>query len=119
MGTLRHHVERGESPLGFALCYNCPGIVERIGRDWDWIWIDAQHGQFSYSDVVSAVRAVEVVGGRAVLRPPGKSPEWLGMYADLAPAGIMVPMVNSAAEARHVVESLRFPPLGKRSYGSR
>lgn len=119
MVTLRELVQRGQSPFGLALCYNCPGIVERVGRDWDWIWVDAQHGQFSYDDVVSAVRAVEVVGGRAVLRAPGKSAEWLGLYADLAPAGIMVPMVNNADEARDVVKALRFPPLGERSYGSR
>ena len=25
--------------------YPSPGVVERIGPDWDWIWIDSQHGR--------------------------------------------------------------------------
>src|SRR5687768_5892794 len=119
MLSLRTLLNSGEPALGFALCYNCAGIVERVGREWDWIWIDAQHGQFTPADVLSCVRATEVVGSRAVIRPPGNSPESLAIHADLCPAGIMAPMVNSPAEAREVVEALRFPPVGQRSYGSR
>ncbi len=41
--------------FGFCLMYPACGIIERIGRDWDWIWIDAQHGELrlivSSSDV--------------------------------------------------------------------
>jgi len=119
MAMLRERLESGERALGMALCYGCPGIVERIGKDWDWIWVDVQHGQFSYQDVVQVVRAIELVGSRAVVRPPGKSFEWLGMYADLLPAGMMIPMVNTVAEAVAVADALRFPPIGRRSFGSR
>lgn len=119
MTTLRNILENRHAAFGFALCYPCAGIVERVGQSWDWIWIDAQHGQFTLSDVLSCVRASEIVGSRAVVRPPGKSSEALATHADLCPAGIMVPMVNSADEARSIVGALRFPPAGERSYGSR
>ena len=63
----------------------------------------------------SAVRVAELVGSRPVIRPPGHGAEWLGMYADLLPAGIMVPMVNDAAQATAVVDAVCVFRRGKRS----
>jgi 2-keto-3-deoxy-L-rhamnonate aldolase RhmA len=30
--------------IGVCVMYPSPGVVERIGPDWDWVWIDGQHG---------------------------------------------------------------------------
>ena len=44
-----------EPQLGLVIMYPAAGIIERIGPDWDWIWIDGQHGQLSYDDILAAV----------------------------------------------------------------
>src|SRR5258706_12586204 len=50
------------SPLfGIGICYPNQGAVERIGADWDWLWIDVQKGEFGYWDVFGFVRAWELV----------------------------------------------------------
>ncbi len=54
-----------------------------------------------------------------VMRIATLDPLQLGYYADLAPSAIMIPMINTADQAREVVAGLRFPPLGNRSYGGR
>ncbi len=59
------------------------------------------------------------MGVEAMIRVPSHERGVLGMYADLAPAAIMVPMVDNVDQARAIVEGLRFPPHGKRSYGGR
>ena len=53
--------------LGLGVMYPSSGVIERIGPDWDWIWIDGQHGEFGYNDVLAAVRACNLVRRPAVV----------------------------------------------------
>ncbi len=105
--------------IGFCLMYPAAGIVERVGADWDWIWIDAQHGQLDYKDVLEAVRTCNLIKRPSVVRVPDHSPGNIGKYLDTGADAIMVPMVNSADEARAIVWAAKFPPMGMRSYGGR
>jgi 4-hydroxy-2-oxoheptanedioate aldolase len=116
---LLERLRRDEVCLGLSTTLPAPGIIECMCRGWDFVWIDAQHGQYSYDTALHAVRAAAALGIEALVRVPGPEHSTLCLYADLAPAAIMVPMVNSAAEAEHVVRGLRFPPRGVRSFGGR
>lgn len=109
-----------DRPL-FGLCnmYPSPGIIEAMGKGWDFIWIDAQHGQHQFDSVLGAVRAAEVIGVATVLRVPGCEPGIVGPLCDTAPSMIMAPMIDTADAARAMVAETRFPPLGNRSYGGR
>ena len=52
--------------------YPSPGVVERIGPDWDWVWIDGQHGQIgTYTEMLSMVRACNFIGRKAFVRVAG------------------------------------------------
>lgn len=116
---LLERLRRDEVCLGFSNTLPAAGIVEVMGRACDFIWVDAQHGQISYDAALHAVRAAEAAGVDALIRVPGHEHGTLCLFADLAPAAVMVPMVNTAADAEHVVRGLRFPPRGVRSYGGR
>jgi len=105
--------------LGMCYMYPAPGIIERIGPDWDWVWIDGQHGELGYNDILSAVRACDVIMRPAVVRVSGQSPGDIGKALDTVPAAVMVPMVDNADQARTIVQAAKFPPLGSRSYGGR
>jgi 2-keto-3-deoxy-L-rhamnonate aldolase RhmA len=105
--------------LGLAICYPAPGIIEQVGSEWDWIWIDGQHGQFGYQDLLAAARACNFIDRPAVIRVPGHDPGPIGLALDMAIDGVMVPMVNTAEEARQIVQAAKFHPLGSRSFGGR
>ena len=105
--------------LGLVVTYPSPGVIERIGADWDWIWIDAQHGDLDYRDVASLLRASDLVDRPALVRIPAHDPAWIGKALDAGAAGIIVPMVESLAEAAAMVRAAKFPPLGNRSFGGR
>lgn len=109
----------GQVCLGLANTYPAPGIVEAMCRGWDFAWIDGQHGQLAYDAILNATRAASAVEVDSLIRVPGHEHSTLCLCADMAPAAIMVPMVNTAAEAEHVVRGLRFPPRGVRSFGGR
>ncbi len=105
--------------LGFGSMYSSPGIIERIGQDWDWCWIDAQHGEWGMHDAIQAIRACNLIGIYALVRLPGHSPDAIGKILDMGCHAVMVPMVESREQAEAIVDAARFAPRGHRSYGGR
>jgi 4-hydroxy-2-oxoheptanedioate aldolase len=109
----------GKTLLGLCNMYPAAGIVEGMCVGWDFVWIDCQHGQMGYDAALGAIRAAHVAGVETLLRVPGHEPGVIAPYLDLAPSALMVPMVNTAAQAEAIARALHFPPRGERSYGGR
>jgi 2-keto-3-deoxy-L-rhamnonate aldolase RhmA len=116
---LKNLLDAGRILTGIYHGYPAEGILETIGVGWDFVWIDAQHGQFSIESALRSVRTASLMGLHSVLRVPSHDPGLLGLFADTAAAAIMAPQVDSVAQAQGIVQSLRFPPGGKRSFGGR
>jgi 2-keto-3-deoxy-L-rhamnonate aldolase RhmA len=83
---------------------------------FDWVLIDMEHSSLSLSDVHNLLAAC---GERVIriVRVPGNSEIWIKQVLDLGCEGILVPMVNSSAEAASAVASALYPPSGRRSVG--
>lgn len=106
--------------IGLCIMYPSPGVVERIGGDWDWIWLDGQHGQLAgYREMLDAVRSCDVIRRPAFVRVPSVEGGWIGLALDMGAAAVIVPQVENAEMARAAVRGAKFPPLGERSYGGR
>lgn len=90
-------------------------IVARSG--FDWVCIDVQHGLIGYQEMLGMLQAVAVVGVPAFVRVPWNDPAWIMKALDAGAAGVIVPMVNSPAEAASAVGACRYPPQGYRSWG--
>jgi len=116
---MKSRLEAGDTLFGFAVTYAMPAIIETSGRGFDWIWIDSQHGLWDRTTARNAVRATDLVDSLAVIRVPGHEYGIIGPFIDLAPAGVMVPMVDTGEQAAAVVQAVHFPPLGNRSFGGR
>jgi 4-hydroxy-2-oxoheptanedioate aldolase len=105
--------------LGLGLVYPSVGAMERIGPDWDWIWIDAQHGDIDIGEAASLVRTAELIGRPALVRIPSQDLAWVGKMLDFGAAGVIVPMIESLEQASAMIQAAKFPPLGNRSFGGR
>ena len=113
-------LKTGRPQIGVNFMYPSPGAVERIGGDWDWIWLDGQHGQLgNYDTMLGMVRACNLVGRPAMVRVPHHEFGSIGLALDMGAAGVIVPVVDSVEDAKKVVFAAKFPPLGGRSYGGR
>jgi len=117
--VLFDRLRNGEVVLGLNNMYPAPGIIEGMCKGWDFVWIDGQHGEMSYDAILHAMHAAGATGIDTLIRVPGHENGILGPFADLSPSAIMVPMVDNAAQAQQIVQGLRFPPVGNRSYGGR
>jgi len=119
MSGLRARLDAGKVQIGLCSMFPMPGIIERIGKDWDFVWIDAQHGLYDYRDQVDAVRACEIAGTGSLVRVPWLEAGAIGKALDTGCDGVIVPCVDYLEEARATVDAAKFPPLGRRSYGGR
>lgn len=117
--SFREILKSGAPQLGLCVMYPAPGAVERIGPDWDWIWLDGQHGQIGYSEMLALVRACDLVNRPAFVRVPWHESGSIALALDMGAAGVIVPCVDTPEEAREISAAARFPPVGKRSYGGR
>ena len=108
--SLNARLANGEVLLGMGFMYPAAGIIEGAGRGWDWAWIDGQHGEMDYRTTLECVRVAQACGLLPVVRVPGHEYGFIGPAMDMAPAGIMIPMVDTAEQAQQLVESMRFGP---------
>ena len=119
MPDLRPKLDSDRPLIGLFNCYPAPGILERIGPDWDFVLIDGQHGQHGYNDLIHCIRACDVAGVPGLIRVPWLEAGVIGMALDTDAAGVIVPCTDTVEEARAAAAAAKFPPLGRRSYGAR
>jgi 4-hydroxy-2-oxoheptanedioate aldolase len=84
---------------------------------FDYVVIDLQHGQATESDLPGMTSAIRLAGATPVGRVRHAHPADIGRALDLGCAGVIVPNVNSAGQAREVAGAVRYPPAGYRSAG--
>ncbi len=102
---------------GTLLSISAPQVAEIISNaGFDWVLIDMEHSAISLESVQNAL---QVMGNRIlkIVRVPGNDEIWIKRVLDTGCDGILVPMVNSKAEAQRVVFSSKYPLYGRRSVG--
>src|SRR5215207_624577 len=105
-----------ELKLGhFLIEFATPGIGHILkGAGCDFVFIDMEHSGFSFETVKSALRYCEAARLPAIVRVPSKSYHHIARAADIGAEAVMVPMVDTDAEARELVSHLKYTPLGAR-----
>jgi len=93
----------------------CAEIAASAG--YDWLMIDAEHAPFTIRDIQTYLSVIASYPVAPVVRPTGGTGALLGQLLDVGAQTIMVPMVDSADEARQIVRTLMFPPIGVRGAG--
>jgi 4-hydroxy-2-oxoheptanedioate aldolase len=116
--TLREQWSAGETTLGAWLAIPSTISAESAGRGgFDYVCIDNQHGVNDYQVSVSMMQAILLGGGTPIVRVPWNEPGIIGKMLDAGAEGIIVPMVNTAEQARAVVQACLYAPVGSRSFG--
>ncbi len=116
-GSFVEALRGGRMLLGALVSVRSAEVAEALALcGFDWLFVDMEH---SLIDVAAMQGMVQAVAGRAfvVSRLPGHAPEHFKKALDTGCDGVIVPMVNSAAEARAAVLAAKYPPLGARSAG--
>ena len=104
--------------FGIWSCFADPAVAELVaGTPFDYVCIDLQHGLATFSELPGMLQAMRSAGRAPVVRVPWNDPAAVMRALDTGAAGVVVPMVNSAQDARRAAAACRFPPTGERSWG--
>src|SRR5260370_6618410 len=107
----------GRPVIGTILSREAPEVAEMlVACGFDWLFIDMEHGPYSVRSLQLMLQAIPD-SCSAIVRIPENSPVWIKKVLDTGCDGIIVPLVNSAAEALAAVQAAKYPPLGTRGVG--
>lgn len=116
--TLREVLDTGKPTIGGWCSIPSAFSAELMGRSgFDWVCIDTQHGLIGYDQMAVMLQALSITGTPALVRVPWNTPENVMKALDAGAQGVIVPMINNADDARQVVATVKYPPLGTRSWG--
>ncbi|MBC3339644.1 4-hydroxy-2-oxoheptanedioate aldolase [Pseudomonas proteolytica] len=101
--------------LGLADAY-CAELAANAG--FDWLLIDGEHAPNDLRGMLGQLQAVAPYASEAVIRPVIGDTALIKQVLDIGAQTLLVPMVESAAQARELVRAMRYPPQGIRGVGS-
>lgn len=112
-------MRRGDTAIGYWVVTDNPIGTERLARTgYDFVAFDAQHGLIGYSGVLHGLMAVDASGAAVgAVRVEANNATPIGRALDAGAVVVIVPLVNTAADAAAAVAATRYPPAGIRSYG--
>ncbi len=104
--------------IGSWITIGHPSIAEIMAdAGFDWLCIDLEHTVIDYQEAQQLIIAIQSTGIKAFVRVGDNNSRIIKRMLDAGADGIIVPSVNSALEAKRAVDSVRYPPHGKRGVG--
>jgi len=119
INTFKQRLKSGEAQiglwLGLADAY-CAELAANGG--FDWLLIDGEHAPNDVRTLLGQLQAVAPYASQPVIRPVVGDTALIKQVLDLGVQTLLVPMVESAAQARELVRAIHYPPSGVRGVGS-
>ena len=115
----KQRLAEGGLSLGFGVHHLRGSAIGAIGAatGYDWLFIDMEHGAMSVDDASRIAIAALGQSCTPIVRCCKDALFEATRCLDNGAMGVVVPHVDTLAEAKQVVEAFRFPPLGMRSWG--
>ena len=109
----------GKRGIGLGLIYPSAEAIELVGMlgGFDYVNLDGEHGLFSPESVDAMVRVADGYGLIVTARVPSLEASTINQFLDRGVMGILGPHVETADDARQLVDACRFVPEGQRSWG--
>ncbi|KTC42931.1 MAG: 4-hydroxy-2-oxoheptanedioate aldolase [Pseudomonas sp.] len=101
--------------LGLANAY-CAELAANAG--FDWLLLDGEHAPNDLRSLLAQLQAIAPYGAHGIVRPPIGDTALIKQLLDIGAQTLLIPMVESAGQARQLVSAMRYPPQGIRGVGS-
>lgn len=112
-------LKEGSQQIGIWLGL-CHPVAAEIGAvaGYDWCLIDGEHAPNTVQTTFAQLQAVAAYPIAPVVRPAWNDPVEIKRLLDIGARNLLIPMIQSAEEARLAVSSVRYPPQGIRGVGA-
>ncbi len=114
--SFRQKLLARQTLIGTLVTIASPEIIESLSAlDFDWIFIDAEHGALGPAQIQALLQAAHACP--CLVRIPAPDEGWVKKTLDAGASGLIVPQINTLQEAEAVVRYAKYPPKGKRGVG--
>jgi len=111
-------IKEGELTVGSWITLAHPAIAEIMSKaGFDWLAVDLEHSVITIREAEELIRVISLAGVTPLVRLTSNNPDLIKRVMDAGSHGVIVPMVKSAEDAVIAVESVKYPPVGKRGVG--
>ena len=115
---VKEKLRTGKPTVGTFMNFASPLVAEYLAHvGFDWLVVDTEHSPADMLTTTAMFQAISTTSTVPMARVAGNDHIIFKKHLDAGAMGLIVPMVNSATEAEHVVRGMKFPPEGVRSAG--
>lgn len=115
---LKSHFINGGTAVNGWCAIPSPVTAEIVGRaGFDTVTVDLQHGLIDYQMALTLCQVLQGLPAPVLARVPWNEPGIVMKCLDAGFSGVICPMINTAEDARRLVQATRYAPLGARSFG--
>jgi 4-hydroxy-2-oxoheptanedioate aldolase len=116
--SLASRLRAGETVFSAWCNLPHPLVMETLCRtDFTAFMLDMQHGPFDTESVLQSIGIIQSASKHTVVRIPVDRFDMASRALDFGAEGIIAPMINSVEDARRFAASMKYPPVGERSWG--
>ncbi len=113
---VKRAIQRGEAVLGTMVTeVRTPAIAQFLAEaGFDFFFMDMEHGPYNIETVADIIRAARLAGICPLVRVPNPDYHLLCRPLDAGAQGLMVPRVETVEQVKHIVDAVKYPPVGCR-----
>ena len=119
LNTARQRLEKGELAIGVGIRHSRSVAIAKIMKTagYDFLFIDLEHSTMPADTATQISLAALDAGIAPLVRVPEKEDGLAVQVLNGGAMGVIMPHIDTAEEAKAVVSSQKFPPVGNRSVG--
>lgn len=119
INSFKQRLQAGEAQIGLWLGLADPYCAELAANaGFDWLLIDGEHAPNDLRGLLGQLQAIAPYPSQAIIRPVIGDIALIKQLLDIGAQTLLIPMVDSAEQARELVRAVRYPPSGIRGVGS-
>lgn len=116
--AIRAKLSAGKVSIGSWIQIPNASLAEIIGQaGYDWVAVDLEHGSIDIGQLPNIFRALELGGTLPMVRLAQGHPKDCKQALDAGAGGVIIPMVETAAQLQSIRENCCWPPEGTRGVG--
>ncbi|HEY5379938.1 MAG TPA: aldolase/citrate lyase family protein [Pseudolabrys sp.] len=117
--ALARRLRAGETVYGAWCMLASPLVADAVAREgFTAAVLDMQHGMWDIASIIAGIGALHNAGATPLVRVPLNDFAFVSRALDFGAEAIIMPMINSAGDARQFANAAKYPPAGERSWGA-
>ena len=119
VNRFKRAIKEGKTQIGLWLALADPGSAELCaGAGFDWLLLDGEHAPNDLRTLLPQLQAIAPYASHPIVRLPFGDVNLIKQVLEIGAQTLLIPMVETAEQAAHLVAAMQYPPAGIRGVGA-